>query len=93
VVLPQPCERMAGAIKESKKGYPFPMLCDEDRAVIKKYGVWHPVGLDAFNTAHPACFLIDAKRKVRFSFVGRTQFSRAPLEKILATALESRDVR
>jgi hypothetical protein len=25
--------------------------------------------------------------------VGRTQFSRAPLEKILATALESRDVR
>ncbi len=84
---------MAEAIRESKKGYPFPMLCDEDRAVIKKYGVWHPVGIDAFNTAHPACFLIDAKRKVRFSFVGRTQFSRAPLEKILATALEPRGVR
>ena len=84
---------MADAIAESKKGYPYPLLCDPERAVIKQYGVWHPIGLDAFNTSHPACFLIDAKRIVRYSFVGGTQFSRAPLERILATALEPRDVR
>jgi peroxiredoxin len=93
VVLPQACERMGDAIKGSKRGYPFPLLCDPDRAVIKQYGVWHPIGLDAFNVAHPACFLMDTKRIVRFSFVGRTQFARAPLERILATALEPRDVR
>ena len=64
---------------------PFPVLCDEDRAVIKRYGVWHPIGIDAINIARPASFLIDGKTHViRFMFVGATQFERADLETILS---------
>jgi peroxiredoxin len=55
--------------------------------------VWHPIGIDAFNVAHPASFLIDAKRKVRYSFVGSTQFARAPLKEIIAAAQEANRVR
>ena len=80
-MLPQRRERVARAAEE----YGFPLLCDEDRSVIKRYGVWHPIGLDAFNIAHPAAFLIDGpSRAVRYAFVGRTQFERAPLDRILA---------
>ncbi len=93
MVLAQACARMADAARASRAGYPFPLLCDEARAVIKQYGVWHPVGIDAWNTAHPASFLIDARGRVRYSFVGRTQFARAPLARILAAAAEARDVR
>ena len=84
---------MREAAAGERRGYPFPLLCDEDRAVIKRYGVWHPIGIDAWNIAHPASFLIDAKRRIRYAFVGRTQFARAPLARILETAAEESDVR
>jgi len=89
VVLSQSCERMAESVRAAKEPYPFPLCCDEDRTVIKKYGVWHPIGLDAWNVAHPASFLIDPKRRVRYAFVGRSQFARAPLAAILAAAAEA----
>lgn len=67
--------------------YPFPVLCDETRSTVKQYGVWHPLGLDALNQAHPSCFLIDARsRRLLYAFVGRTQFARAPLSAILDVA-------
>ena len=72
---------------KSSQQLPFPILCDEDRAVIKRYGVWHPIGIDAFNMARPASFLIDATtRAIRFMFVGSTQFERADLATILEAA-------
>ena len=93
VVLPQRCDKVAAALvaRDAPGEAPHPdepaVLCDEDRAVAKAYGVWHPIGLDAFNTAHPAAFLIDAPaRRVRYAFVGRTQFERAPLDAILRAA-------
>ena len=87
-MLAQKCAALAAGLEEAERTYPFPLLCDEDRAVIKAYGVWHPLGIDALNSAHPAAFLIDARRKLRYAFVGRTQFARAPLAKILETAVE-----
>jgi len=88
VVLAQRGERAAAAMERAGVSYPFPVLCDEDRAVIRRYGVWHPVGLDySFNTTHPASFLVDAStRQLRYSFVGRLQFARAPLGAILEAA-------
>jgi peroxiredoxin len=50
---------------------------------VKAYGVWHPLGIDAFNSSHPASFLIDASHVLRYSFVGSTQFQRAPMSDIL----------
>lgn len=87
VILGQRCSAIAGSMGKSSATLPFPVLCDESRAVIKRYGVWHPIGLDAFNIARPASFLIDGKtRTVRYMFVGSTQFERADLTTILGAA-------
>ena len=42
-----------------ENGLPFNILIDESREVLKAYGVWHRVGLDAWNISRPALFLID----------------------------------
>jgi peroxiredoxin len=87
MVLGQRCKGIAESMKKSSAALPFPILCDEDRAVIKQYGVWHPIGIDAFNMARPASFLVDGRtRAIRFMFVGSTQFERADLESILMAA-------
>lgn len=54
-------------------GLPFNILIDESREVVKAYGVWHRVGLDAWNIARPAVFLIDRSGMIRYSFVATTQ--------------------
>lgn len=86
VVLAQTCERIHDALVRHGAAYPFPLLCDPERAVIKRYGVWHPIGVASFNTAHPASFLIGPDRRIRYAFVGSTQFARAPLDRILEAA-------
>lgn len=85
-VLAQAWYRVRVSLEKIGEPYRFPILCDGDRKVIKAYGVWHPLGIDAFNSAHPASFLIDAGRVLRYSFVGSTQFQRAPMSDILAVA-------
>jgi len=85
-VLAQAWFRVRVSLENLAEPYRFPILCDGDRKVIKAYGVWHPLGIDAFNSAHPASFLIDAGRTLRYSFVGSTQFQRAPMSDILAVA-------
>ena len=87
MILGQRCAGIANGMAKSSAQLPFPILCDEDRAVIKRYGVWHPIGIDAINMARPASFLIDGlTRAIRFMFVGSTQFERADLETILGVA-------
>ena len=54
-------------------GLPFNILIDDSREVLKAYGVWHRVGLDAWNIARPALFIVDRTGRVRYSFVARTQ--------------------
>jgi methyl-accepting chemotaxis protein len=58
-------------IEES--GLPFNILVDESRDVLRSYGVWHRLGMDAWNIARPALFLIDSYGKVQYSYVGDTQ--------------------
>jgi peroxiredoxin len=90
MILGQRCSGIAAGMSKSSAQLPFPILCDEDRAVIKRYGVWHPIGIDAFNMARPASFLIDGPtRAIRFMFVGSSQFERADLDTILR-AVESK---
>jgi methyl-accepting chemotaxis protein len=54
-------------------GLPFNILIDESRDVLKAYGVWHRLGLDAWNIARPALFLIDSTGAIKFSFVSDRQ--------------------
>jgi glutaredoxin-dependent peroxiredoxin len=52
---------------------PFDILVDESRHVVQAYGVWHRLGLDAWNIARPALFLIDRDRSIRYSFIAESQ--------------------
>jgi peroxiredoxin len=54
-------------------GLPFYILVDETREVTKAYGVWHRFGLDAWNIARPALFVIEATGKIRAIFVSESQ--------------------
>jgi len=63
----------------------FPFLLDEDRAVTKSFGVYHRIGLDAFNIARPATFVVDIYAMARFAYVGIDQRDRAPLEAVMHT--------
>ena len=55
------------------KGLPFFVLVDEARGVMKRYGVWHRIGLDAWNIARPGVFVIGRDGVIRAVFVGETQ--------------------
>ena len=54
-------------------GLPFNILVDESRDVLKAYGVWHRIGLDALNIARPALFIIRPDSTIQYSFVADKQ--------------------
>jgi peroxiredoxin len=61
----------------------FPFLLDEDRSVTKAYGLYHRIGHDAFNIAHPATLVVDRQRTVRYIYRGDNQTDRAPIEQVM----------
>lgn len=61
----------------------FVFLLDEDRCVTKLYGLYHRIGLDAFNIAHPATLVVDTGRMIRYLYRGSDQADRAPVEQVL----------
>ncbi len=61
----------------------FTFLLDEDRTVTKAYGVYHRIGLDAYDIAHPATFIIGRDGAVRWIYVGKSQGDRAPIEDVI----------
>ena len=61
----------------------FPFLLDEDRTVTKAYGLYHRIGMDAFNIAHPATLVVDRNGTIRYLYVGANQHDRAPMESVL----------
>ena len=70
-------------------GLPFNILVDESREVLKAYGVWHRVGLDAWNIARPALFVIAPDSRIMWSFVAGKQHEFPSHDEIL-TALAGR---
>ena len=70
-VLAQSPEPVRHYIEET--GLPFDILVDESRAVVKAYGVWHALGLAAWNIAKPAVFLIDRSGAIHYSFIANEQ--------------------
>jgi glutaredoxin-dependent peroxiredoxin len=65
-------------------GLPFDILIDERRDVLRAYGVWHRIGLDAWNIARPAVFLIDTDRRIRYSCIGDRQREFPTQDELLA---------
>ena len=80
-VLPQKRAAVERFVAETQP--PFEVLIDETRNVVKTYGVWHRIGLDAWNIARPAVFLIDKDRSISYSFIGQSQGEFPSLEEIL----------
>jgi len=70
-VVAQRSEKVRSYIERS--GLPFTILIDDSRETVKAYGVWHPIGFDAWNIARPALFLIDQAGVIRYSFVASWQ--------------------
>jgi peroxiredoxin len=61
----------------------FPFLLDEDRSVTKAYGLYHRLGKDAINIAHPATLVVDGEGVVRYIYRGDGQTDRAPIELVM----------
>lgn len=80
-------EKRAGMFKPEKflEEHPvsFPFLLDEDRSVTRAYGLYHRIGVDAFNIAHPATLMVDRSAIVRYIYRGKNQTDRAPVEPVL----------
>ena len=74
VIVGQHAERVAAYHRAH--GLAFPILIDPDRAVIKRYGVYHRLGLTAFNIARPATFVIDHDQRFRFRYISKGQSDR-----------------
>ena len=89
-VVAQRSDAVRRYIEES--GLPFNILVDESREVLKAYGVWHRIGLDAWNIARPALFLVDRDGSIRYSFIAETQEEFPSHEEILR-ALETPPAR
>lgn len=71
-----------------KQPVSFPFLLDEDRSVTRSYGVYQAIGKDGFNIAHPATLVVDRSGKIRFLYVGKNPFDRAPMEQVMAAFRE-----
>ncbi len=76
VVLPQKVEALQAYLRAHP--LPFPLLPDGERSRSRDWGVYHPLGIDAFRTARPASFVVGGDGKLRYTFVGRNQFRSAP---------------
>ena len=67
-------------------GLPFDILIDESREVLRAYGVWHRVGLDAWNISRPAVFLINADASIAYASISDSQGEYPSPDHILAAA-------
>jgi peroxiredoxin len=65
----------------------YPFLLDEDREVIKAYGLYHRIAVDALDIAHPATVIVDREGRVRYIYKSHTQSDRSPMGEIF-NALE-----
>ena len=65
-------------------GLPFDILIDERRDMARAYGVYHRVGLTAWNIARPAVFLVDQEARIVYSFIGDDQREYPSQDQIVA---------
>jgi peroxiredoxin Q/BCP len=79
-------EKLGGMWKPEKyfESHPiaYPFMLDEDRSVIKAYGLYHRVAIDALDIAHPATIVVDREARVRYIYKSHTQSDRSPSAEI-----------
>ena len=70
-MVAQKSESVRRYIEET--GLPFNVLIDESRDVLRAYGVWHRIGIDAINIARPALFIVEPSGAIRYSYIADKQ--------------------
>ena len=71
-----------------KHAYPFPVLFDEKRNVTRTYGVYQALGVDTFNLARRAVFVVGGDGNVCWIAISPHQREAPPIREIL-DAIES----
>jgi peroxiredoxin len=61
----------------------FPFILDEDRSVSKAYGLYHRLGKDAINIAHPATLVLNASGVLQYVYRGDSQTDRPSVDEVL----------
>lgn len=63
-------------IKEygERKEFPYPLLVDENRSVVKSYGVYVHVNFESYNISRPGDFILDKDGTIRYMYIGSSQF-------------------
>ncbi len=71
VILAEKLQRMKAYLENHS--YPFPLLSDEKREVVKKYGVYVRVNFESVHIARPATFVLDGGGFIRYVFIASIQ--------------------
>jgi len=72
----------AGEVSRERIPFPIP-FARRGRTATRANGLYHGLGIDALNIAHPATIVIDQQRSVRYIYRGDNQHDRAPMEPVL----------
>jgi peroxiredoxin Q/BCP/serine/threonine-protein kinase len=80
-VFPQKVRAVATYLR--KHPTPFPLVADADRSICRAWGVYHPLGLDAFRIARPASFVVGPDGKLSFVFVSSSQFRHVEVDDLV----------
>ncbi|NPV58713.1 MAG: redoxin domain-containing protein [Actinobacteria bacterium] len=87
VILAEKLERIREYLR--KKPFPFPVLSDARRTVVKEYGVYVRVNFESVHIARPANFVLDSGGIIRYIFIASIQTEYPPDEEILAAIDEA----
>lgn len=82
VILPQKRDSIRDYLADHP--YPFPVLADEKRRVVKDYEVYVRVNFESVHIARPSVFVLDAEGRVRYIFIASVQTEYPPDGDILA---------
>ena len=83
VILAEKLERIRDFL--TSHSYPFPVLSDAGRKVVKEYGVYVRVNFESVHIARPANFILDGEGTIRYMFISSIQTEYAPDEDLFAT--------
>ena len=64
--------------------YPFPLLSDVRREVVKEYGVYVRMNFESVNISRPAEVIVDTDKTVKYIYVGSIQTDFPKDEDVLA---------
>lgn len=82
-IMAQNPARMQDQLKSHS--YPFHVLADAGRTVVKEWGVYVKANFESINIARPANFVLDAAGTIKFMHIASVQFEFASFDDIFAT--------